>query len=379
ITNFMRPGASSSTVWMAEASTDAWRVKGLVTAGKSDRRRVWVAAWPRMTNVSREIIWLSRMPAPSKPAASMSWISRISSGMGAVPGTRRWTRAGAVISLVRGPALLAERRHAFLEVGARPYLVAECLLHRLASAGVLRDGGADLPLHRLHGGGAVGRDQAAGEEQVHGMRMADLLSEFEGGAAERIDRPLHLGQPEARVRDGATDVRGEQQLEATADAVAVHCGDHGLGVGVVLEERMAHHARRLRRGAQVAADVGARAEGACARSREDDAAAVARLELVPELREVGEHGPRHGVEPRRVVDGDEDDVRPAAFGANLHQRGPGTTTTLPCALRAVSRVIASTVFSSGSRWLMHGLSLPSRYQARRASTERLSLSGACQQ
>src|SRR5215471_11205380 len=188
------------------------------------------------------------MPAPSKPAASMSWISRISSGMGTVPGTRRWTRTGEVISLVRGPALLSERRHAFFKVGARPYLVAKRLLHRLASAGVLRDGGADLPLHRLHGGRAVGGDllgggerprhelfrwhhaidqtyprrlrsvdEAAGEEQVHGMRMADLLSELEGGAAEGIDRPLHLGQPEARVRDGSTDVRGEQQLEATAD------------------------------------------------------------------------------------------------------------------------------------------------------------------
>src|SRR5215467_4399025 len=165
MTNFTRPGASSSTVWMAEASTDACRVKGLVTARKSDRHRVWVAAWPRITNVSREIIWLSRMPAPSKPTASMSRISRISSGMGAVPGTRRWTRTGAVISLVRGPALLAERRHALFEVGARPYLVAECLLHRLASAGVLRDRGADLPLHRLHGGGAVGRDLLGGGER----------------------------------------------------------------------------------------------------------------------------------------------------------------------------------------------------------------------
>src|SRR5499427_2438432 len=349
------------------------------------------------------------MPAPSKPAASMSWISRISSGMGAVPGTRRWTRTGEVISLVRGPALLSERRHAFFKVGARPYLVAKGLLHRLASAGVLRDGGADLSLHRLHGRGAVGGDllgggerprhelfrrhhaidqtyprrlsgvdEAAGEEQVHGVRVSDLLSELEGGAPEGIDRPLHLGQPEACVRDGAADVRGEEQLEAAPDAVAVHCGDDGLGVGVVLEERMAHHARRLRGGAQVAADVGARAEGTCARPRDNDAAAVARLELVPELREVGEYGPRHGAEPRRVVDGDEDDVRPAAFGANFHQREPGSTTTLPCALRAVSRVIASTVFSSGSRWLMHGLSLPSRYQSRRASTERLSLSGACQ-
>src|SRR5215813_13989864 len=103
------------------------------------------------------------MPAPSKPAASMSWISRVSSGMGAVPGTRRWTRT-ALISLVAGTALLTERRHAFFEVGARPHLIAEGLLHRLAGARVLRDGGGDLALHRLHGRGAVGGDLLCGGE-----------------------------------------------------------------------------------------------------------------------------------------------------------------------------------------------------------------------
>ena len=73
ITNFTRPGAISSTVWIPPASTEAWRVNGLVTAGNSVSREVFAAAWPRTTNVSREIIWLSRMPAPSKPAASMLW------------------------------------------------------------------------------------------------------------------------------------------------------------------------------------------------------------------------------------------------------------------------------------------------------------------
>src|SRR5215467_6160938 len=213
---------------MAEASTEACRVTGLVTAGKRDMREVWVAAWPRTTNVSREIIWLSRMPAPSKPAASMSWISRVSSDMGAVPGTRRWTRT-ALISLVAGTALLTERRHALLEVGARPHLITEGLLHRIAGARALRDGGGDLALHRLHGGGAVGGDllgggegprhqllrgdhaidqaharrlrrldEAAGEQEVHGVRVADLLGELEGRPAEGIDRPLHLGQPEVK-------------------------------------------------------------------------------------------------------------------------------------------------------------------------------------
>ena len=94
ITNFTRPGASSSTVWIALASTEASRVNGLVTAGNSVSREVWVAAWPSTTKVSRDRSWLSRMPAPSNPAASTSRMRRISWGMGAVPGMRRWTRMG---------------------------------------------------------------------------------------------------------------------------------------------------------------------------------------------------------------------------------------------------------------------------------------------
>ena len=38
ITNFTRPGAISSTVWMAPATTEASRVNGLVTAGTCDWR-----------------------------------------------------------------------------------------------------------------------------------------------------------------------------------------------------------------------------------------------------------------------------------------------------------------------------------------------------
>src|SRR5690348_3182312 len=97
MTNFTRPGAISSTVWIAPASTEAWRVNGLVTAGNSVIREVADAAWPRTTNVSREIIWLSSTPAPSKPAASASWMRRISSGTGAVPGMRSDTRMGSLM------------------------------------------------------------------------------------------------------------------------------------------------------------------------------------------------------------------------------------------------------------------------------------------
>src|SRR6185295_7997386 len=159
-------------------------------------REVCVAAWPRVTKVSREIIWLSRMPAPSKPADSIDWIRRISSGMGAVPGTRMWTRTGAVMensspgavprvrSFVARPPLLAERGHSLREMGARPHLVAQLLLERLAAARVIGDGRADLPLHRLHRGRAVGRDRLRGLERPRHQAV---------GGDHAVDQPKPRG------------------------------------------------------------------------------------------------------------------------------------------------------------------------------------------
>src|SRR5213594_1375552 len=135
MTNLTRPGASSSTVWIAPASTEGWRVNGLVTAGNSVRRDVLTAACPRTTNVSRESIWLSRIPAPSKPAASMNESRRMSSGIGAVPGTRRWTRTGSAIA-GHGIPIRHERRHAPMRFGtfyffqAVPWLSHDEVVHR---------------------------------------------------------------------------------------------------------------------------------------------------------------------------------------------------------------------------------------------------------
>ena len=82
----------------------------------------------------------------------------------------------------------------------------------------------------------------AGEQQIHGVDVADLLDELDGRPAERVDRPPHLGQPEAGVGSRGPDVGGEQQLEAAAHAVAVDGGDDRLRVGVLLQQRMADDA-----------------------------------------------------------------------------------------------------------------------------------------
>src|SRR5258708_36147587 len=66
------------------------------------------------------------------------------------------------------------------------------------------------------------------------MEVADLLDQLDGRTAERIDRPFDLRQAEARRRHGGADVGRQHQLEAAANAVAVHRGDDRLRVGSFL-------------------------------------------------------------------------------------------------------------------------------------------------
>src|SRR6185436_18108408 len=147
-------------------------------------------------------------------------------------------------SLVPGRALLAKRGDAFGELRAGPDPVAQLLVERLTRARMLGDGRADLPLHRLHRGRAIGRDglrglerprgeaggghetvdepqaralrridQTSREQEIHGVDVPDLLDELDGGAAERVDRPAHLGQAEPRMGRGGPDIGGEEELQ----------------------------------------------------------------------------------------------------------------------------------------------------------------------
>ena len=62
-------------------------------------------------------------------------------------------------------------------------------------------------VHEPDAFGACGVDQSAREQQVHGVDVADLLHQLHRGAAEGVDGPAHLGQPEARVPGCQADVR----------------------------------------------------------------------------------------------------------------------------------------------------------------------------
>src|SRR5947207_1524084 len=308
-------------------------------------------------------------------------------------------------------ALFEEGPHAFGEVGTGPHAIAQLLIERFARLRVDGDRRADLLLDRLHGARAVGRDglgggerprhqvgrgqhaideadprrlggvdQLRGEQQLHRVDVADLLHEFDGPAPERIDRPADFGQAEARVGRGGPDVGRQQQLEAAGHAITVDRRHDRLGVGPGLQERVVHGPRDRRIGGEIAAHVGARREGAIAGAGEDDAATGAALEALPQPSELGHHRSCHRVPARLIVDRDDDDVRPVLADPERrrHRAGSsGMTTILPCALRSVRSRIASTVRSSGRRWVTHGLSWPVAYHCNSSSTVRRSLSGSC--
>ena len=114
------------------------------------------------------------------------------------------------------------------------------------------------------------------------------------------------------------DIRGEQELEAAADTIAVDGGDDGLGERAMLQQRMTHRPRHVDIRGQVAAHVRARAKGPLTGAGEDDAAVARPLERIPPRGELRHHLPRHGVAAGLVVDGDDHDVRAALLDADLH-------------------------------------------------------------
>ena len=78
----MRPGASSSSVAMALAATDQWRVWGTVTPGPSFTRVVASAQAVSVTHSSRQIRCESVIHTVSYPSDSASRACRTTSGTG---------------------------------------------------------------------------------------------------------------------------------------------------------------------------------------------------------------------------------------------------------------------------------------------------------
>jgi hypothetical protein len=76
------------------------------------------------------------------------------------------------------------------------------------------------PIHQAEPGRFPSVDQARPQQQVHRVDVIDLLDQLYGRAAERVDRPLDLGQA-PRLRRSGADVGREHEFEAPAYAIAV--------------------------------------------------------------------------------------------------------------------------------------------------------------
>lgn len=163
----------------------------------------------------------ARWPAPGRPAPDPAWRARACSAIIAL--TCRFTACTAAGLLAAIPSAISSA-HGMRRSAGTTRLISPIRAAELASIN-------------------FGRHQ-----QLHRVDVADdLLDELDGRAAERVDGPPHLGQSEARVRRGGAHVAAEQQLDATAGAIAVHGGHDWLRKLVQLEQRAVDDPRRLRR------------------------------------------------------------------------------------------------------------------------------------
>ena len=161
------------------------------------------------------------------------------------------------------------------------------------------------------------QDVLAGQQDVGRHRVRNLALEAYGRAAHRVERPAGLRDAEPGALPGDADVGALQDLRATGDGDALDRGDDGFGGSVGLEQAAIDESRIvLEAGFLVDGAVGidvaghgpqvhARGEVAL-RPGEDGAPQVVILsQLVPRVRQQGEHRERHRVLPFRAVHGDD--------------------------------------------------------------------------
>src|SRR5579885_2870975 len=148
----------------------------------------------------------------------------------------------------------------------------------------------DAPFERFLGAeGLAGKDDLLGATLAHGARQ-ELRAAGTGHDAER-----HLRQRKPRSLDRVGEVAGERHLEAARIGMAVERRDHGKRAIeqrpiLPLEDLVLGHPLLL--GHAVALlQIAAGAEGAVARSRQHDAAKIARFgdQACPEIEEVAAH------------------------------------------------------------------------------------------
>ena len=159
-----------------------------------------------------------------------------------------------------------------------------------------------------------GVDAATGQREQLGVAGTDLVGQAEVAAGVDGDADLRLGQGEEGVVGRHPDVAHERELEAEAEAVALHGGDDRLGQVVEDPEALVHPADALvvvahllgRRAAGDPvlghAEVDAGAEGPALGLDQEDADAVVEAGPVGQDAELARGLPRPHVELLGVVE-----------------------------------------------------------------------------
>jgi hypothetical protein len=141
--------------------------------------------------------------------------------------------------------------------------------------------GLDNAVRQAHAEGFVAAHTAAGEDEVHGVAVADEAGQADGAAVDEGDTPAAAEDAEDRVASGHAHVAPGSQLEPASDRVALDGGDHGLGEQ---HAARAHRAVTLHAAHAVAGaggdclEVGSRAEVAASAREDGDSESLVRLE-----------------------------------------------------------------------------------------------------
>jgi hypothetical protein len=189
---------------------------------------------------------------------------------------------------------------------------------QLQGRGFKLAGGHD-PVDQAQLPGLLGIDDAAGQDQLHGLLQGDLPDDPVQAPAQGGQADLRLGEAEAGVGGGHHQIAGQQGFQAAAQGQAVDRGDDRLGQ----VETGGQAGEAAGRGVVAAASVqnfqvAAGAERAISRpgDHRDPGLGIGR-EAVEDRRELFMGRRMERVHDLRPVDGHEGDPAVAADGAEL--------------------------------------------------------------
>src|SRR5690606_37586216 len=82
--------------------------------------------------------------------------------------------------------------------------------------------------HQTNDGSIFARNESAGNEQIHCMRIGHLLKQLHGSAARGNNPPLHLGEAQFGVAISDSYVSSQRQFQTARYTVTIDCRNEWL-------------------------------------------------------------------------------------------------------------------------------------------------------